>query len=50
MGLSPQEVLGLSVFEFLSALDGFAQANDPEGEKALSESEKNDLWTFIQDA
>lgn len=48
MGLSPQEVLGLSIFEYLAALDGFAQANDQEGDRTLSQSEKDDLWEYIK--
>ncbi|WWT40012.1 hypothetical protein [Nostoc phage Nsp-JY10] len=47
MGLSPQEVMGLSIFEYLAALDGFIQAKDPEGDKKLSESEKDELWTWL---
>jgi hypothetical protein len=47
MGLSPQEVLGLSVFEYLAALDGFAAANDADGDKKLSESEKDELWEWL---
>lgn len=47
MGLSPQEVLGLSVFDYLAALDGFIEANDPESEKRLSEQEKDALWDWI---
>jgi hypothetical protein len=48
MGLSPQEVMGLSVFEYLAALDGFVAANDPDGDKKLSEREKDDLWEWLQ--
>ena len=47
MGLSPREVMGLSVFEYLAALDGFAAANDADGDKKLSESEKDELWTWL---
>jgi hypothetical protein len=48
MGLSPQEVLGLSIFEYLAALDGFIEINDPEGEKRLAESEKDELWDWLR--
>lgn len=44
MGLSPTQVLRLSVFEYLAALDGFSEANDPDGHKRLTEEEKNEIW------
>jgi hypothetical protein len=47
MGMSPQKVMGLSVFEYLAALDGFSEANDPEGDKKLSEGEKDELWDWL---
>jgi len=47
MGLSPSEVMGLSVFQYLAALDGYIEANDPDGEKKLSETEKDDLWDWL---
>ncbi|MDX0574582.1 hypothetical protein GOD36_26530 [Sinorhizobium medicae] len=46
MSLSPQEVMALSVFEYLAALD--ALCNDPEGNKKLTESEKDDLWDWLE--
>jgi hypothetical protein len=48
MGLSPHEVMGLSIFEYLAALDGFVDANDTDGDKKLSSDEKNDLWDWLQ--
>lgn len=48
MGLSPQEVLGLSIFEYLAALDGYAEANETDGDKKLSETEKDDLWDWLR--
>lgn len=47
MGMTPAETLACSVFEYLAALHGFIQANDPDSEKRLSEQEKDDLWDFI---
>jgi len=48
MGMTPAETLACSPFEYLAALDGFIEANDPESDKKLSESEKDDLWTWIE--
>ena len=48
MGMTPAETLACSPFEYLAALDGFIEANDPEGDKKLSESEKDELWTWIE--
>lgn len=50
MGMSPAETLACSVFEYLAALDGFIEANDPEGDKKLSSAEKDDLWNWIDNA
>jgi len=47
MGMTPAETLACSVFEYLAALDGFIAANDPEGDKRLTESEKEDLWSWL---
>lgn len=49
MGMSPQQVMSLSIFEYLAALDGFIEMNDPEGDKKLAESEKDDLWQWLQE-
>lgn len=48
MGFSPQEVNAMSVFEYMSAVDGFLKATG-QADKALSEREKDDLWDWIQD-
>lgn len=47
MGLSPIEVLGLSIFEYLAALDGFSEANDPDSHKRLSDTEKDEIWARL---
>lgn len=47
MGFSPAEVKKMSVFEYLAALDGFAEANNPDAGGKLSDSEKDELWEFI---
>ncbi|MCB5201884.1 hypothetical protein LH464_05250 [Neorhizobium sp. T786] len=47
MGMTPAETLACSVFEYLAALDGFIEANDPDGDKKLNESEKDDLWEWL---
>ncbi|MFN3549615.1 MAG: hypothetical protein ACK4U0_19180 [Mesorhizobium sp.] len=38
----------MSVFQFMSALDGWAAFNDPDGEKALSAGEADELWQWLQ--
>jgi hypothetical protein len=47
MGLSPKDVLALSVFEYLAALDGFSEANDPDSQKRLSDAEKDEIWARL---
>ena len=48
MGFSPAEVKKMSVFEYLAALDGFAEANNPEPAGKLSDTEKDELWEWLQ--
>lgn len=48
MGMSPQQVLALSIFEYLAALDSFIEMNDPDGDKKLTEAEKDDLFDWLQ--
>lgn len=47
MGFPPSEAKKMSVFEYLAALDGFAEANNPEAAGKLSDAEKDELWEFI---
>lgn len=49
MGLSPQDILGLSIFEYLSAIDAFMIRNH-DGDKKLAESEKDELWEWLQES
>lgn len=48
MGMSPHQVLALSIFEYLAAVDGFIEMNDPDSGKKLSEAEKNDIWDWLE--
>lgn len=48
MGFSPAEVKAMSVFEYLAALDGFSEANNPEQPGKLSEVEKEELFEWLQ--
>jgi hypothetical protein len=48
MGFSPQEVDRMSPWQFMAALEGFVSAHDPDGDKRLSDSEKDDLWQWLQ--
>lgn len=47
MGFTPQEVGRMSVWQFLAARDGFIEANNPNSDKTLTESEKDELWTWV---
>jgi hypothetical protein len=49
MGFSPQQVDRMSVWQFMAALEGFVSAHDPDGEKRLTEGEKDDLWQWLQE-
>jgi hypothetical protein len=48
MGFSPQQVDAMSMWQFMAALEGYARAHDPEAGKKLSETEKGDLWEWMQ--
>lgn len=37
----------MSVFQYMAALEGFAAAHDPDRDRRLTDSEKDDLWSFI---
>lgn len=47
MGMSPAETLACSVFEYMSALEGFVEANTPDSDKKLSEAEKDELFEWL---
>lgn len=48
MGMTPEEVDRTSMWQFLSACDGFIKANDPDAGKGLSQTEADDLWAWMQ--
>ncbi len=49
MGFTPQEVNGMSVWQFLAAADGYIQANSSEeGGSRLTEAEKDELFEWVQ--
>jgi hypothetical protein len=45
MGYTPQQVRGMSIFQYFSALEGFIAANSSE--EGLTEKEKDELWEWI---
>jgi len=38
----------MSVWQFMAAVQGYADANDPDREKSLTENERDDLWDWLQ--
>lgn len=48
MGFSPAEVKAMSVFEYLAALEGFSEANNPDQPGKLSQDEIEDLWDWVK--
>jgi hypothetical protein len=38
----------MSMWQFLAALEGFQNANDPDADKALSTQERDELWDWIK--
>lgn len=47
MGFTPSDVDRMSVFQYMSALDGYAQAHGAEGDKSLSSDETDDIWSWL---
>lgn len=38
----------MSMWQFMAAVDGYIKANTSEDKKALSKSEVNDVWKYLQ--
>lgn len=47
MGFPPSEARKMSSWQYMAALDGFAAANDPEGDKRLTATEHSELSDWI---
>lgn len=48
MGFSPQQINQMSIWEFNALVDGWMKANDSSGGTTLSESEKDEIWEWMQ--
>lgn len=48
MGFSPVDIGKMSLWQYLAAVEGFAEAHDPEGQNKLSDHEKDDLWDWLK--
>lgn len=48
IGFTPTEIDQMSVWQFMSAVDGYAKAHDPEAAKELTADEEDDLWQWLQ--
>lgn len=46
MGFTPQEARAMSAWQYMAAVEGFAEANSPD-DGALSEKEKDELWDWL---
>lgn len=47
IGFTPQQVNEMSVWQFMSAVDGYAEANTPD-DGALTNAEIDELWDWVQ--
>lgn len=48
MGFTPQQVNDMSVWQYITALDGYAAANFPE-QDGLTTKEADDLWEWLKE-
>ncbi|MDX3929254.1 MAG: hypothetical protein QHC90_26065 [Shinella sp.] len=46
MGFSPQTVNGMSMWQFMAALDGYIRAQN--GVEKMTNAEADDLWQWLQ--
>jgi len=37
----------MSIWDFLAAVEGYRQANDPDKDKHLSGAEQDAIWEFV---
>lgn len=47
MGFTPQQIDAMSLWQFQSAVNGYADAHDPDGDKGLDQEELNELSQLI---
>lgn len=38
----------MSIWQFVAAMEGYAEAHDPEAQQGLSSQEADDLWNWLQ--
>lgn len=38
----------MSMWQFMAAVDGYIKAHSTEDKKSLSNSEANELWSYLQ--
>lgn len=48
MGFAPSEIDRMSQWQFFAAMDGWMKANGGDGGSSLSESEKDEIWEWMQ--
>lgn len=48
MGFSPQQVDQMTLWQFFAAIDGYVKANGGGQDTKLSETEKDDIWEWMQ--
>jgi hypothetical protein len=48
MGFTPQQVDQMTVWQFFAAVDGFVKANGGAADSTLSETEKDEIWDWMQ--
>lgn len=49
MGWSPDQVAASSLWKFMAAADGWAEAHCADDENSLSSQEADDLWEWLND-
>ena len=47
LGYTPQQVDDMSIWQFVSACEGYADAHNPEDQNSLSAAEADELWDWM---
>lgn len=47
--MTPNEVADTSMWRFMSALDGYAQAHGGDEDNSLSSKEADELWEWVKE-
>lgn len=48
IGYTPTQINDMSIWQYMSAVEGYAKAHNPDSAKELSPSEEAELWAWME--